>query len=253
MNTAPKAPDGFSLAIARDLCGFAATAYEPMTHGAGLGLTIIDDAGTGTRAVIAKYEDHTEIAFRGTVNLRNWLVNLEVAMTGLDANVKVHAGFLKAADALLPQLIQALLPAGADKSALKPIYVTGHSLGGALAALVAWALVRDGLPVVAVYTFASPRVGNAAWRKAYNAELGDKTYRVVAAGDAVPLVPGILAGYRHVGIEIFLDGRIWIQPSRWCEIIADSWRVWWAIHTGDLDFLLDYHSINHDYLPLLTR
>ena len=253
MNTAPTSSEGFSLARALDLCGFAAVAYEPMTHGAGLGLAIIEDAGTGTRAVIAFYADHTEIAFRGTANLRNWLVDLDVAMKGLDANVKVHAGFLKAADALVPQLIQALLPAGADKAALRPIYITGHSLGGALAALAAFALAREGFPIAAVYTFASPRVGNVDWRKAYNAELGDKTYRVVAAGDAIPLVPGILAGYRHVGIEIFLDGHIWIQPSRLCEIIADSWRVWWAIKFRDWNFLLEIHSINKDYLPALSK
>lgn len=251
--TANSQPQGFSLEIARDLCGFSAVAYEPVIHGAGL--TVIEDARTETRAVIARYDDHTEIAFRGTANVRNWLIDLDAAMTALDATVKVHAGFLRAADALVPALIQALLPAGADKSALKPIFITGHSLGGALATLAAFALAREGFPIAAVYTFASPRVGNMAWKINYNFKLGlgEKTFRVIAAGDGVPLVPGILAGYRHVGIEIFLDGRIWIQPNRWGELLADSLRVGWALLCRNYDFLLDYHSIERDYLPLLTR
>ena len=165
----------------------------------------------------------------------------------------VHAGFLAAADALLPGIIAALLPAGVDKAKLKPIFLTGHSLGGALASLVALFLQREGLPVAGVYTFASPRVGNAAWRNAYTAALGDRSYRVIAQGDLVPLLPSVLDSYRHIGQEIMLEqsGRIVARPPHLWELAMDAWACFWALDRMDAKLLTRYHSIEGDYLRLL--
>ncbi len=42
----------------------------------------------------------------------------------------------------------------------KPIWLTGHSLGGALATIAAYRLLKMGMNVHGLYTFGSPRVGN---------------------------------------------------------------------------------------------
>jgi hypothetical protein len=210
------------------------------------------------RAIICWYVGATpgkiariDILLRGTVDMRNWLLNLDVMKKEM-GRIKLHAGFLAGADALLPLIIAAILPTGADKSALPPICIIGHSLGGALATLLAYFLDDQGFPVQDVITFASPRVGDAAWRDSYNATLGDRTLRVVAAGDMVPLIPGVLDGYRHVGQEIYLDGKVWLNPSRLMEIACDSWRALRAMDQFDFDFILQFHSMANDYLKLLT-
>ena len=233
-----------NLSELRRMGELAQSAYQPEFR-------TIADRATQTAARIIKSPDEIIIALRGTANVENWLEDLEIFQEVLTGRVKVHAGFLKAANALIPDIIEELLPGKTGKDQLPPIKVTGHSLGGALAKLIAYFLHDAGFNVQDVTTFASPRVGNAAWRDDYNARLGDNTLRVVACGDLVPLVPGILDGYRHSGQEVYLDGQVWLNPSRILEVMADSWRVWRAIERGDWAFVLQFHSMTSDYLRLL--
>ena len=76
-----------------------------------------------------------------------------------------------------------------------PIFVTGHSLGGALATLGAAYLSGWGL--AACYTFGAPRVGN----KEFSSSLQTPIYRVVNPLDTVPHIPTPLRGYRHAGVR----------------------------------------------------
>jgi len=231
----------------------ASLAYDPRLGG---GRTEIVNVIYELRVVVTVTPAEIILAIRGTKNLRNWLTDINARMKALDSQVKLHAGFLNAADALLPEIIAALLPlttsGPTDKATLPPIRLTGHSLGGALATAVAFALAREGFRVASVHTFASPRVGNHAWRTVYHALLGDITWRVCAAGDAIPLLPGLLAGYRHVGQEVFLrDGTVTLNPSRLFEIASDSWDAYWAVKQADWAFLLKQHSMDNDYLAQL--
>ena len=241
--------DTFALGIT------AANAYDaPSLHSSFKTFQIFDRA-TDTLALVTPHDDFTLVSFRGTVDLKNWLINLDVVKRPIDgsgtAEIKVHAGFHCALDRLLPRLLDQV-PTHGTKLKLKPVIITGHSLGGALATLAAFELNRREYLVESVYTFASPRVGNAAWRTAYNSVLGSRTWRVVAAGDLVPLIPGLLDGYRHVGHEVYLNGEIWIDPSRIREITCDSFRAWRALERCDWDFILRVHSMDKDYLPLLN-
>lgn len=210
------------------------------------------DSATNTLARVFVNPGEVVIALRGTENMKNWLLDLDIRKVPLRGRAEVHAGFLRGANALLPLIVDALLPAGASKLKLPPISIVGHSLGGSMAKLIALALHDQGFDILDVVTFANPRVGNRAWRELYNAALGDNTLRVVAAGDLIPLLPGVLDGYRHVGQEIYLDGKVWLNPSRIAEILGDSWRAWNALRRCDLDFLLEFHSMERDYLRLLA-
>ena len=50
-----------------------------------------------------------------------------------------------------------------DEAQDKPLFLTGHSMGGALAVLAACRLAKIGRPPVATYTFGTPRVGDPAF------------------------------------------------------------------------------------------
>jgi hypothetical protein len=67
----------------------------------------------------------------------------------------------------------------------RPLFLTGHSMGGALAVLTACRLARAGRPAIATYTFGSPRIGDAAFCAGYALP----TYRVVNRLDLVPEMP----------------------------------------------------------------
>ena len=96
----------------------------------------------------------------------------------------MHPGFWAAFDAVKKQIVDKL-----DESGLEglPLYITGHSLGGALAVVAAYALESD--RIAAAYTFGGPRVGNLQ----FGQRIKPPVYRVIHASDIVPrLPPGIL-------------------------------------------------------------
>ena len=88
------------------------------------------------------------------------------------------------------------------------IFVTGHSLGGALAQLLAFALAGSPdaadlpKPINAI-TYASPRVGNRHYLKKYKELEADgklRHIRVSNSGDMVCVAPSV--GYRQTGLNI---------------------------------------------------
>jgi hypothetical protein len=68
------------------------------------------------------------------------------------------------------------------------VYMTGHSMGGALAALGAYDLAVNFNMKVNMYSFGGPRVGNPSFRHLYDKSV-PTSYRVVMDGDIVPGVP----------------------------------------------------------------
>lgn len=142
------------------------------------------------------------IAFRGTANLENVLVDLDVQLR-LDETlgIQLHQGFSSAALAVYENLLPYL-----DKS--KSVYVTGHSLGGAIAVVVGMYLQRDGYQLENVITFGQPKVTNVEGARKFD-QL--PLLRVVTPADIVPLVPPLsplqlknLDIYWHNGVEVIL-------------------------------------------------
>ena len=95
------------------------------------------------------------------------------------------------------------------------IYVTGHSLGGALAALYTGMLHYNGeteivSKIAAVYTFGQPRVGDEKFAKYMMQHLTDSRYfRVVYCNDLVPRVPfdDELFAFKHFGLCFYYNSR----------------------------------------------
>ena len=140
--------------------------------------------------------DMAVVSFRGTENLRDWETNLRYSQTlvksphyapnGLTG--RVHQGFL---DAFMP--VRGRVDRYMPRAAGLPIYITGHSRGGALAILEAAHLSGWGLE--ACHTLGTPRVGD----KEFAGSLQTPVYRVVNPLDAVPRVPARSQGYSHSG------------------------------------------------------
>lgn len=84
-----------------------------------------------------------------------------------------------------------------------PLYVTGHSLGGAIATLTAYHALTYHDPVY-LYTFGSPRVGNTALAQNIDHQLPIRAYRCVHRIDIVPRIP-FWFNYHHVQEPIFLN------------------------------------------------
>jgi triacylglycerol lipase len=139
------------------------------------------------------------IAFAGTDPLRiqDWLVNfsaLPAATTGVSTG-------LSDAAALFAQRLKPII----DSHANLKLFVTGHSLGGALGVAVAHELGGMNCTAEAVCTYGMPRAGDGNFAATYDARLGKRTFRFVHGDDLVPTVPPAnLAGVRHQHVGWFI-------------------------------------------------
>ncbi len=139
------------------------------------------------------------VGVRGSVNDVNWRLNRDRRGVPDPATGAIlHAGFKRAADAVYADLKPRL------KSGYRT-YLVGHSLGGAVAAVLGVLLQRDGWTVDRVITFGQPKFTDEAGAKAF-ADL--PLVRVVNQNDIVPLLPDTVAGGRdpfvHVGPAVVI-------------------------------------------------
>ena len=186
------------------------------------------DSDVGTAGYVAAGPDLIVVAFRGTENLLDWWTNMNVAWVVLQGGVKVHTGFFQAyhpiRDALFAKIEQLL------KAKPRPVYVTGHSLGGALAVMATAELanhseaeVRDS--IAACYTFGCPKAGDRSFDQYVRVPL----YRVTNGVDLVPAVPPPFTGYKHVGDTRYF-GKMGIPPLRRApNIFQKLWRTAWGL------------------------
>lgn len=150
----------------------------------------------------------------------------------------VHGGFYRNVRATRFQVVGALQHAIAGKSVVDPsvatdhplqaLYITGHSLGGAMAALLGVMTVSEHQytdlagALRGVYTFGQPMIGNAAFTRAASAlrlpgtgTLGDATFRYVHRRDVVPhLPPWAVGDFAHFGQEYQYSQAGWQHNAR---------------------------------------
>jgi predicted lipase len=173
---------------------------------------VITSSKTSTQVFVGRTNGESSenivVAFRGSQDLLNWISNLDFAKMSAYPKCKgckVHNGFYRAWESVMGEVVSEVK----RLVALQPkaqVFVTGHSLGAALAVLCAAELGASaqslGFPIEAVYTFGEPRVGNDKFRDFYNT--GAKvTWRLTHRHDPVPHLPLYKMGFRHMATEVF--------------------------------------------------
>lgn len=175
------------------------------------------DAPTGTQGfgVVRVIDGLLVLAFRGTEpnSLTDLGTDLDVSMAGWTlTSGKVHAGFARAALSVFPSVQQWL---SANSTARKQLVLTGHSLGAAIATLLASALKPDKL-----VTIGSPRVGDSTFAETLE---GVDITRFVDCCDVVTELPPELGGYVHVSASAYIDRSGALQPQADSQfILADQ-------------------------------
>jgi triacylglycerol lipase len=207
----------FSMANAQILAQAAAVAYREPARCAKWA-TVSGFTGAfdffdndDTQGFVAESTEAIVVAFRGTQPNRpmDWFVDLRATRGHWDHSIgEVHDGFYRALRKVwgvaLPK--GEVLPRRLVNRGSKTIWITGHSLGGALAELcAAQAMFVSKIPVQGVYTFGQPRVGNQDFAAAVNEKLGSGIFRFVNDRDIVPRVPLFTMGFCHYGGQTFFD------------------------------------------------
>lgn len=185
-----------------------------------------------TQVYVGQDDKNVVVVFRGSQapttldGLKDWLITnadnylvvpegrigTDFAAAGVGA--RFHRGFMTALDEIWEPLLAAV--SAATESGDRPLWVAGHSLGGALALLSAWRLQRNFITVHAVVTFGAPMVGNDAAARAFEQEFAGKIFRYVNLEDPVPLLPTVsLAAnmYAHCPNEVSMAAAVQAAES----------------------------------------
>ena len=194
-----------------------------------------------TQAYLGTTDNAIVVAFRGSealtsidgvkdwllTNARNFLVlpegriGTDFAAAGVGA--RFHRGFMDALAEIWAPLFRRVEQTVGEKG--RPIWVTGHSLGGALALLFAWRLHQNFLTVHQVCTFGAPMIGNAAAADAFQREFRGNIYRYVDYRDLVPRLPtvSLLSNeYVHCEQEVIVGNKDATTSQQIIESLATT-------------------------------
>lgn len=152
------------------------------------------------------------LSFKGTDSQKiiDWIDDLDGIMTTpyptQYPDIRMHRGFYWSFMSIEPQVTAALHELQAHYPSY-PLYIVGHSLGGALAvnAVFYYAVNQQfstGLPTV--YTIGEPRIGNKAFADTYGS-FGFTNYRLVHFRDMVPHLPPTQIGFWHGMTEVYYN------------------------------------------------
>mmetsp|Transcript_5164 Transcript_5164/g.15445 ORF Transcript_5164/g.15445 Transcript_5164/m.15445 type:complete len:813 (-) Transcript_5164:115-2553(-) len=195
------------------------------------------DKPTDTHVIVVDGSDRIVISFRGTTSGKNLKTDIRIAQRQLsqvipsskayepcperkelmDSKIwkasRVHSGFSAAYLSVGSDLIAKVKDLYEKKQ--RPIFLTGHSLGGSLANLCSLDLyVSLGLQnkEIFVSTFGAPRVGNKHFQVMYD-EAIPSCWRIVVGPDMVAKLPRF--GYKHCGKKVLLtaSGDLFIDPN----------------------------------------
>ena len=173
-----------------------------------------------TQAFIFHDDEKILVAFRGTepTHLEDWMSDAKIRKTAAPGG-NVHRGFYGALMLVWHDMEQWLEGARRPEQSL---WITGHSLGAALAALATASLLfSEAAPRVnGLYTYGQPRCGSEPWAAAFNMRFKAQAFRVVNNNDVVTRVPPSNLNYSHIGQLKYIDadGRMH----------SDGDLSWWA-------------------------
>lgn len=194
----------------------------------------------GTQAIVVSCDEFVVLAFRGTeaTSVKDIKADAKAISMKAPNEGRIHSGFDEAFRAVQSDIQKWL---DCSDYSEKPLFITGHSLGGALATIAARRLMHSG-GIAGCYTFGAPRVGDDDWI----AWLKTPLYRLVNAADCVTMLPpGAIA----------IDVLSW--SLSWIPAYGDLLQAWVLrkfggyIHGGNMRYLTNCPAGQFEEVRLL--
>lgn len=202
------------------------------------------------QAILVEHKEYLCMVFRGTDEIADWLDNInafpEHVLFG-----KFHRGFWNSVEDIWKDIYGDYTELFSKKR--RPLFLAGHSLGGAMATVAAARLIDKDLPFVSVYTFGQPRVMSRSTSRIFNMEAKSRFFRFHNNNDLVTRVPSRLMGYSHVGTYLYIsqEQRLNNDPGFWFRFMDYVDGALDSIAEKGLDGIED-HNMNH-YLEAIEK
>ncbi len=206
-----------------------------------LGLSLVATFDqNGSQAILLENEKHLFLGFRGTetTSIKDIKSDLRAVTMPCETGGKVHTGFNKAFNQVALDIQTTL---NEDRFSDKSLFITGHSLGGALATIGAKKLSHKG-GVAACYTFGAPRVGDDEWASNIKAPI----YRIVNAADPVTMLPPGALSINFLSWFFSLIPHFGKSVRRVLLSKFGGYR-----HAGDMRYLTNCATSDHTRVKLL--
>ena len=168
----------------------------------------------GAQGYVLWHNDYITIAFRGTEPKE--FNDIKADLKAFHSN-GYHKGFLQEYRKLHDDIYKKITEI--QKKKKRPIYITGHSLGGAMATICATYFSE----AKELYTYGSPRA--LSWSKSRKLEVPHK--RHVNNNDIVPKVPFAFMGWKHTGELCYLNIQGDVCKMYWYQRLKDGLTGRW--------------------------
>lgn len=203
-----------------------------------------------SQAALIEHNDYLCMTFRGTNEVADWLDNLNVFSTKVLFG-EFHRGFWEALEDVWEPIYEKYRELRANDK--RPLFITGHSLGGAMATVATAKFVHDDQPFTSTYTFGQPRAMSRDTSLIFNSECKSRYFRFHNNNDIVTRVPARIMNYSHVGsyLYISLKGKIHPEPGFWFRFLDHVDGALEDLGVKGLDGVKD-HSIDH-YIDAIKK
>jgi len=152
-----------------------------------------EDDARSTQGFCLKTENNILISFRGTEpsKLKDWMTDLKFRQKDIklgEKTYKVHSGFLQSLEEVWDHIFRWV---DIRMTNDKKIWITGHSLGGALSsmALLKFLDTKWKDQITGIYTYGAPRSVGEELASYLNEEFSSKIFRFINDEDIVPHLP----------------------------------------------------------------
>lgn len=198
------------------------------------------------------------VSFRGTELSRfgDIFTDLDFSLVDGPWGGKVHEGFYGALSKVYRQLdyaIDAAMNRAKRKYGGATLWVTGHSLGAALATLLVARRLERGKPAQGLYTFGQPRTGDRTFARNFDFEFRSSAFRFVNNNDIVTRIPQRVIGYEHCGSFRYFDhaGEYTRQIGFWRSFLGRCQGSVMGLLKGEIDEVSDHSMVR--YRELVER
>lgn len=201
------------------------------------------------KLLLLKKDQTIYIVVRGSDNKQNWLLDFKYWKTwDKELGVYIHSGYKKASQKITEWLTDFLLNPVLN---VYDFVFTGHSLGGAIAAICGLELADKGMNVTNIITFGQPKITNKKGAQKLSEKelvISGKYVRFINDKDIVNLLPpnsllGFWKGkYQHFGEEyILLDNDI-VSINNFKKVLKKNYSLWSNI---DIHSVKEHKMINY--------